>query len=103
MKTRSLRKNRFASILLWSVIAAAFIGPGTITTAGKAGATYGTALIWALVFSTLATIVLQESCPNLSGHRPALGTILAERYSTSVDNGYPCFYSSVCLLVVLPL
>ncbi|MEZ4898441.1 MAG: Nramp family divalent metal transporter [Saprospiraceae bacterium] len=92
MKTRSLRKNRFASILLWSVIAAAFIGPGTITTAGKAGATYGTALIWALVFSTLATIVLQEGVARiyLATGRP-LGTILAERYSTSGRQWIPMF------------
>ena len=51
--------NRLANIILWSVIAAAFIGPGTVTTAGKAGATYGVSLIWALVFSTIATILLQ--------------------------------------------
>ncbi|MEZ4850004.1 MAG: hypothetical protein R3B93_15585 [Bacteroidia bacterium] len=38
------------SILFWSVISAAFIGPGTVTTASKAGATYHTELLWALVF-----------------------------------------------------
>ena len=30
--------KRFWSVLFWSVIAAAFIGPGTVTTAAAAGA-----------------------------------------------------------------
>ena len=41
-------------------MAAAFIGPGTIVTASRAGASYGTALLWAVVFSAAATAVLQE-------------------------------------------
>ena len=47
------------------LVTAAFIGPGTITTASKAGADFGFALIWALVFSIFATIVLQEMCARL--------------------------------------
>ena len=43
---------------------AAFIGPGTVTTASKAGAEYGFALMWALLFSVLATLVLQELAPH---------------------------------------
>lgn len=58
--------NRLLSILLWSVIAAAFIGPGTVTTAAKAGAGFGLALLWALVFSTVATLVLQEAAARLT-------------------------------------
>jgi NRAMP (natural resistance-associated macrophage protein)-like metal ion transporter len=42
------------------LVTAAFIGPGTITTASSAGASYGFALLWALLFSVVATIVLQE-------------------------------------------
>ncbi len=42
------------------LVAAAFIGPGTIVTASRAGASYGTALLWAVVFSAVATAVLQE-------------------------------------------
>lgn len=58
--------NRLLSILLWSVIAAAFIGPGTVTTAAKAGNGFGLALLWALVFSTVATLVLQEAAARLT-------------------------------------
>ena len=47
------------------LVTAAFIGPGTITTASKAGADFGFVLVWALVFSIFATIVLQEMCARL--------------------------------------
>ncbi|UCC26407.1 MAG: Nramp family divalent metal transporter [Gemmatimonadales bacterium] len=47
------------------IVAAAFLGPGTITTATLAGARFGTALLWALLFSTLATMGLQEMAARL--------------------------------------
>ena len=47
------------------LVTAAFIGPGTVTTASKAGAAFGFALVWALVFSVFATIVLQDMCARL--------------------------------------
>ena len=47
------------------IIAAAFIGPGTVTTASLAGAQFGFHLVWALVFSVLATIVLQDMAVRL--------------------------------------
>ena len=47
------------AVLVASVIAAAFIGPGTVTTCARAGAEHRYALLWALLFSTVATIVLQ--------------------------------------------
>ena len=59
-------RKRILSILLWSVISAAFIGPGTVTTAASSGASYGSALLWALVFSTLACIILQEAAARIS-------------------------------------
>lgn len=47
------------------VVAAAFIGPGTVTAATLAGARHGVTLLWALLFATLATIVLQEMSARL--------------------------------------
>lgn len=47
------------------IVAAAFIGPGTVTTATLAGAHYGATLLWALLFATVATIVLQEMSARL--------------------------------------
>lgn len=47
------------------LIAAAFIGPGTVTVCTIAGAKYQFVLLWAMVFSTIATIVLQEMSARL--------------------------------------
>ncbi|GGP14951.1 Nramp family divalent metal transporter [Oceanobacillus neutriphilus] len=43
-----------------AIITASFIGPGTVTTATRAGAGFGFALLWAVIFSIIATIILQE-------------------------------------------
>ncbi len=58
--------RRFLSVALWSVLAAAFIGPGTVTTGAKAGATFGYQLLWALSFSTFACLLLQEASARLT-------------------------------------
>lgn len=42
------------------LVTAAFIGPGTVVTASKAGALYGPSLLWAVVFACMTTIVFQE-------------------------------------------
>ena len=47
------------------LVTAAFIGPGTVTTATVAGARFGYVLLWALGFSVIATIVLQEMSARL--------------------------------------
>jgi len=43
-----------------ALIAAAFIGPGTVTLCTIAGASFGYSLIWAILLSIFSTIVLQE-------------------------------------------
>lgn len=48
-----------------ALVAAAFIGPGTVTACTRAGASFGYALIWALVFATFATILLQNMSARL--------------------------------------
>lgn len=47
------------------VVTAAFIGPGTLTTASLAGAGHGLLLVWALLFSIVTTLVLQEMAARL--------------------------------------
>ncbi|MGB7449070.1 MAG: Nramp family divalent metal transporter [Ornithinimicrobium sp.] len=65
------------------IVAAAFIGPGTVTTASVAGADYGFTLLWAIIFSVLAAIVLQEMCARLGVvSREGLG----EALRTTFDN-----------------
>ncbi|MDQ7039760.1 MAG: divalent metal cation transporter [Rhodothermus sp.] len=58
--------QRWTSILLGAVLTAAFIGPGTVTTAAAAGAGYGLTLLWTLAFSTLACWTLQEAAARLT-------------------------------------
>ncbi len=48
-----------------ALVTAAFIGPGTITTCTLAGAGFGYALLWGMVFSIAATIILQEMAARL--------------------------------------
>ena len=43
-----------------AMVAAAFIGPGTVTTATLAGGNFGFTLLWAVAFSVVATLLLQE-------------------------------------------
>ena len=47
------------------LVTAAFIGPGTVITASLAGANFGFSLLWALLFSVVATIILQEMAARL--------------------------------------
>ena len=42
------------------MVAAAFIGPGTLTTAATVGASSGLALAWTILFALIATVTLQE-------------------------------------------
>jgi len=58
--------NRLLSVLLGAVIAAAFLGPGTVTTAARSGADHAYELLWALVFATGACLVLQEASARLT-------------------------------------
>lgn len=76
--------KRLLDLLFWSVIAAAFIGPGTVTTAARAGSDFGFALAWALLFSTIACVVLQEASGRitvLTGNE--LGEALHGRFGSS--------------------
>jgi len=84
--------KRLLNILLWSVIAAAFIGPGTVTTAARAGSDFRFALAWALLFSVLACFVLQEAAGRvtvLTGEE--LGPAIRGRFSGSRWGAAPAF------------
>jgi Mn2+/Fe2+ NRAMP family transporter len=47
------------------LIAAAFIGPGTVTVCTIAGASYGYTLLWAMALSIGATLLLQEMAARM--------------------------------------
>lgn len=57
--------ERLKNIGPGALVAAAFIGPGTVTTATKSGASSGYTLLWAMLFSTIATIIFQEMAARL--------------------------------------
>ena len=48
-----------------TLVAAAFIGPGTVTLCTLAGVNFGFNLLWAMVLSIFATIILQEMAARL--------------------------------------
>ena len=80
------------------LVAAAFIGPGTVTTASVAGASTGYALLWALVFSIFAVIILQEMSARLGiVSREGLG----EALRTTFDN--PLIKALAVVLIVTSL
>ena len=85
-------KSRIKSILFWSIISAAFIGPGTVTTAALAGASYGSALLWTLLFATLSTIVLQESAARITlASGMSFGEIIASKFKGKQGNLFGWF------------
>ena len=65
LKIKGVRA-RILNVLFWSVVSAAFIGPGTVTTATKAGAVFQFDLMWALMFSTFACLLLQEASARVT-------------------------------------
>ncbi|ADO82931.1 Nramp family divalent metal transporter [Ilyobacter polytropus] len=78
-----------------AIVTAAFIGPGTITTASIAGAKFGYALIWAMVFSIFATVVLQEMSARIGiVTRKGLGSALREQFNNPIAK-----YASIFLVV----
>lgn len=88
-------KNWFKNIGPGPLVAAAFIGPGTVTLCTIAGVNFGYALLWAMVLSIVATIVLQEMSARL-GIISQKG--LAEVIRTEIKN--PVFKGLAILLIL---
>ncbi|MDT0555014.1 Nramp family divalent metal transporter [Patiriisocius hiemis] len=81
-----MMKNIFKNIGPGTLVAAAFIGPGTVTVCTIAGVTYGFTLLWAMLVSIIATIVLQEMAMRLGlvGGKGLAETITTQIKSTSL-------------------
>lgn len=91
-------KNWLKNIGPGPLIAAAFIGPGTVTVCTLAGVGFGFALLWAMLLSIVATIVLQEMSARL-GIITQKG--LSEIIRTEIEN--PVFKFLAILLVLLAI
>ena len=79
-------------------MAAAFIGPGTVTVCTLAGANFGFSLIWAMVLSIISTIILQE----ISGR---IGIVTGSDLSSLLRNqtDRPIFRMLSMVLVLLAI
>ena len=78
-----------------TVIAAAFIGPGTITMCSIAGAKYGLDLLWALLFSLIVTTILQLTAAKI-------GLITQKGLSVNLINSFDnSFFKYLAIALVL--
>ncbi len=83
-----------------ALVAAAFIGPGTITTCTLAGAGFGYTLLWALLFSIIATMVLQEMSARLGLiGQIGLGEALRKEFKTPLGK----FITVLLVLIAIAL
>ncbi len=82
------------------MVSAAFIGPGTVTACTLAGANFGFALVWALAFATITTIILQSFAVRI-GLVTKMG--LAEAMMRSIGNPILKGLIAVILLAALAL
>jgi len=87
--------DRLKAIGPGALVAAAFVGPGTVTTASVIGAEYAYVLVWTIAFSILATIVLQEMSARL-GLITQEG--LGEAFRNEFENPIPRIISVVLVV-----
>jgi len=71
-----------------TLVAAAFIGPGTVTLCTIAGARFGFGLLWAMLLSIFATIILQEMAARIGIlTQKGLAEVIKEQITSSVMRG----------------
>ncbi len=88
-------KNWFKNIGPATLVTAAFIGPGTVTLCTIAGVNFGYNLLWAMLFSIIATIILQEMSARI-GIVSQKG--LAEILRSEISNPFLRIISSVLVI-----
>jgi len=81
-----------------TLVAAAFIGPGTVATCTLAGANSGFELLFALAFSILATLVLQEMTARLGlVTQSGLGEAIRE----NIPKAFKWFFLGLVFLAII--
>ena len=58
-------KTRLKNIGPGALVAAAFIGPGTVTSCSTSGANFGYTLLWAMLLSVISVIIMQSMAARL--------------------------------------
>ena len=90
------------------LVVGSFIGPGTVTSSTRAGAAYGYQLLWCVVFSVIAVIIMQGMAARLGivtqnglaenlvtefKNRPALRTFMVALVSAAIILGGVAYMS----------
>jgi manganese transport protein len=89
--------TRLKNIGPGALVAAAFIGPGTVTTCTVSGASYGYTLLWAMLFATIATIIFQEMAARIG---IATGKGLGENIRERFAKVKPVMWIAIILVIV---
>lgn len=80
--------KKFFSIGPGTWVTAAFIGPGTVTVCTLAGVQFGFSLLWALVLSIVACVVLQEMAARLGVvTQKGLSEVLKSQFDNKIVRG----------------
>lgn len=78
-----------------ALIAAAFIGPGTVTICTLAGVQFGYTLLWAMTLSIIATVVLQEMAARIGViTQKGLADIIKEQIQSA-------FFRKIAIVLIL--
>jgi len=82
------------------LVTAAFIGPGTVTVCLQAGMKFQFSLMWAMVFSVIATIILQEMAARLGlVTQRGLGATVVKAMPNSFLRTFSCIIMGVGILL----
>lgn len=85
-------KNLFKNIGPGPLVAAAFIGPGTVTVCTIAGVNFGYALLWAMALSVFATAILQEMAARLGVvSQKGLSEVIRQEIKNPIVKGFVLF------------
>ena len=59
---------KIRGLLVWTILTASTIGPGTVAMCSKAGSDFGNALLWCVVVASATAMVMQEASARLTIH-----------------------------------
>lgn len=77
--------TRLKNIGPGALVAAAFIGPGTVTSCSTSGANYGYTLLWAMLLSVISVIIMQSMAARLGiVSKMGLGQALRAKFTNPV-------------------
>ncbi len=83
-----------------TLIAAAFIGPGTLTTCTMVGVQTSYSLLWAMLFAIIATIILQEMAARLGfATQEGLGEAFNKQFTKGISR-YIVFFLVIGAIII---